>query len=272
MDSLIRKSDWKIFSQLVGSGWTSSHPEKICAVVKLNMWNHLLVICFMNVAFEAVNSRRVRLRTDKSHRWICICCLISANSNRAMWQLSSTKYRGFMKSKNKTPATTHLNSTIPAHFLHMKFTTQPAASPQKPEAPIPCQSHQSTSCCYDVTRLLSVAQPWQSELQGKPATQLFGQLPVWLWNRENTLGMEWDSPKFLFFMFFLDVCSLMCSWKNITSTHQRVQRSEWKKRTVEIAVLKVESKLLGSILLTFVLPEKSRSTQLPKIVTSKAAA
>lgn len=202
MDSLIRKSDWKIFSQLVGSGWTSSHPEKICAVVKLNMWNHLLVICFMNVAFEAVNSRRVRLRTDKSHRWICICCLISANSNRAMWQLSSTKYRGFMKSKNKTPATTHLNSTIPAHFLHMKFTTQPAASPQKPEAPIPCQSHQSISCCYDVTRLLSVAQPWQSELQGKPATQLFGQLPVWLWNRENTLGMEWDSPKFLFFMFF----------------------------------------------------------------------
>lgn len=249
MDSLIRKSDWKIFSQLVGSGWTSSHPEKICAVVKLNMWNHLLVICFMNVAFEAVNSRRVRLRTDKSHQWICIRCLISANSNRVMWQLSSTKYAGFMKSKIKTPATAHLNSNIPAHFLHMKVSTQPAASPQKPQAPIPCQSHQSISCCYDVTRLLSVAQPRQSGLQGKPARQLFGQLPVWLWNRLLKTHWGWNeilrnycSSCWCFFWMF--------SWKNIvwdiqkTSTHQRIQQIEWKKELLRLLCWKLNGNFL----------------------------
>ena len=255
IDGFIDTKIWpeNLGSQLVGSGWTSSHPEKICAVVKLNMWNHLLVICFMNVAFEAVNSGRVRLRTDKSHRWIWMRCLISANSNRAMWHLSSTKYRGVMKSKNKTPATTHLNSTIPAHFLHIKSSTQPAASPQKPEAPIP-QSHQSISCCYDVTRLLSVAQPWQSELQGKPARQLFGQLLVWLLNRLLKTHWGWNeilrnycSSWFFSGCFLRDVFF----WKNTvwdiqkkTSTHQPIQRSEWKKRTVEIAVLKVELKNL----------------------------
>ena len=195
-------------------------------------------------------------------------CLISANSNRAMWHLSSTKYRGFMKSKNKTPATTHLNSTIPAHFLHIKSSTQPAASPQKtwsPNPPIP-SVHLMLLRCNSAAKRGTALAIWASRQACKATFRSTAGLIVKSFV-ENTLGMEWRFSEIIvlhgFFpgCFLRDVFFLKIQFEDIQKNiNTSTNSTKWMKKK-NCWDCCVESWI-----------EESPSTQLPKIVTSKAAA
>lgn len=185
IDGFIDTKIWpeNLGSQLVGSGWTSSHEEKICAVVNQNTSNNT---------------------SQLNHYWAFSACEI----------FNSTSC---VTSKTWSP------NPLPIPSVHLMLVRCNSAA-KRGTAPAIWASRQACKATFRSTAGLNV----KSFV-------------------ENTLGMEWDSPKFLFFMFFSGrFFRDVFFWKNIVWDIQKnintsTNSTNWmKKRTVEIAALKVD--------------------------------